>query len=642
MLKLSRRVSGKNSDFNATSAQLSSEIDAWVHEGRRKLGEILLDEGVLTADDLFTALEKQQSEGGRLGDTLVGLELIEEHDLARALSEQFQIDLADLRVEAPQQDAIELVGEELARKHTVIPLRIEDDGRVALVTGEPLGTEAIRELTLHCKKIRILVGVSSEINRMLDQAYSALALAQEHIEAFELVDIVDEENTVSLEVDENAPIVQVVNRILIQGVRARASDIHIEPHEKQVLVRFRIDGALSPAISLPQRMAPPLASRLKVMSDLNIVERRRPQDGQFSVSVDNRPIDVRISVVGTVHGEKIVLRLLDKTRSLISLDKLGMPSYVVEPYLEIVKAPLGMLLCTGPTGSGKTTTLYATLAQVADETKNVVTIEDPVEYQFDGINQMPVNEGVGISFADGLRGVLRQDPDVILVGEIRDAETARIATQAALTGHFVLSSLHAVDAVAALHRFTDMGIEPFLVASAISGVVGQRLMRRTCSLCREVYEPSPDHIALVKSQAGRTPDQWTRGKGCNMCSGTGFSGRVGVYELLQVTDAVRDLIVAKATAKDIRETAIAEGMHTMLAQACELVADGMTTVEDVLRNVYAPGMDDGASLTEADSLIDSSSGDIDIREGDPADPESGSAESSRNGTKIIEVLEVSA
>ncbi|MFM7069484.1 MAG: GspE/PulE family protein, partial [Actinomycetes bacterium] len=252
-------------------------------------------------------------------------------------------------------------------------------------------------------------------------------------------------------------------------------------------------------------------------------------------------------------------------------------------------------------GSGKTTTLYATLSQVEDPTKNVVTIEDPVEYQFPGINQMPISEAAGMSFADGLRGILRQDPDIILVGEIRDVETARIATQAALTGHFVLSSLHAVDSVSAIHRFTDMGIEPFLVASAISGVVGQRLMRRTCDACREVYTPHSDHVQLVRRQVGRVPDQWTRGRGCNLCSGTGYSGRIGVYELLRVTDAVRDRIVNKGTAREIRDTAVSEGMRTMLFEACSLVADGVTTVEDVLRNVYAPGMESGEEIDLTDS-----------------------------------------
>lgn len=593
MLKRARRQSTKSKvDFSASSEFLDAEITSWVHEDRRRMGEILLEDEVISAEQLLDALQQQQEEGGRLGDILLRKGLVDEHQLAGVLAEQFNIELADLRQEEPDREAISRVTEELARKHLVIPLRVEEDDRVALVTGEPLGVDAIRELTEHCKRIRIMVGARGDITRMLDQAYNALALADEHIQAFELVDLVDEgPEAITLEVDENAPIVQVVNRILIQGVRARASDIHIEPQEKEVVVRFRIDGALSEAITLPRRMGPPVSSRLKVMSDLNIVERRRPQDGQFSVSVDHRPVDVRISVVGTVHGEKIVLRLLDKTRSLIGLDQLGIRSEMLEPYLEIVKSPLGMLMCTGPTGSGKTTTLYATLTQVQDPTKNVVTIEDPVEYQFAGINQMPINEVAGISFADGLRGILRQDPDVILVGEIRDVETARIATQAALTGHFVLSSLHAVDSVAAVHRFTDMGIEPFLVASAISGVVGQRLLRKICPSCREEFTPTPDHRRLVEAFAGAQPAVWTHGVGCNMCTGTGYAGRIGVYELLQVTDAIRDAIVSKATARVIRDIAIAEGMTTMQQEAFRLVAEGVTTVDDVLRSVYAPGME---------------------------------------------------
>lgn len=604
MLKRSRRDS-KSTDFNVSSEMLDSEIESWVGEGRRKLGEVLLEDGVIEASQLLDALEAQSQAGsGRLGDILVERGAIDEHQLAVALSEQFRIPLADLRVENPDPAAINAVPEELARKHAVIPLRLEDDGRVALVTGEPLSVEAIRELTEQCRKIRLMVGAKGDIVRLLDQAYNALALADEHIQAFELVDVIEDgPEAITLEVDENAPIVQVVNRILIQGVRARASDIHIEPREKELVVRFRIDGALSEAIRLPPRMGPPVASRMKVMSDLNIVERRRPQDGQFSVAVDGRPIDVRISVVGTVHGEKIVLRLLDKTQSLIPLHALGMPEDVVGPYIDIVTAPLGMLLCTGPTGSGKTTTLYATLTQVQDPTKNVVTIEDPVEYQFEGINQMPISEAAGISFADGLRGILRQDPDVILVGEIRDVETARIATQAALTGHFVLSSLHAVDSVSALHRFTDMGIEPFLVASAINGVIGQRLMRRTCNACRTEFDPHPDHVRMVKRQTGRAPDKWEYGAGCNLCSGTGYSGRVGVYELLQVSDRVRDLIVTKATAREIRQAAIEEGMTTMLEQACGLVADGVTTVDDVLRSVYAPGMEVDDELEAGDPRL---------------------------------------
>ncbi|MFZ4668085.1 MAG: GspE/PulE family protein [Microthrixaceae bacterium] len=623
MLKRTRRTGkDKTVDFSASSEHLETEIQEWVAEERRKMGEILLDAGIIDAEQLLDALQSQQETGRRLGEILLDRGQVDEHQLAGVLAEQFHIDRADLRLMDPDPVAVARVTEELARKHKVIPLYVDEESRVSLVTGEPLGVDAIRELTQHCHRIRIMVGSTSDIERMLDQAYNALSLADEHIQAFNLIADEDESTSeaINLEVDENAPIVQVVNRILIQAARARASDVHIEPHEHQVVVRFRIDGALSVAIQLPRRMGAPVSSRLKVMSDLNIVERRRPQDGQFSVNVDGRPIDVRISVVGTVHGEKIVLRLLDKTRSLISLNHLGISPKILPDFIEIVKAPLGMLLCTGPTGSGKTTTLYATLTEVQDPTKNVVTIEDPVEYQFPGINQMPISEAAGISFADGLRGILRQDPDTILVGEIRDVETARIATQAALTGHFVLSSLHAVDSVSAIHRFTDMGIEPFLVASAVSGVVGQRLLRRICTSCRETYEPHPDHIRLTQGFAGKLPDAWTRGAGCNMCSGTGYAGRVGVYELLKVSDAIRNLIVAKATAKEIRDVAVAEGMSTMQTEAFGLVAAGVTTVDDVLRSVYAPGMEgdlldidevEGIDLTEVEPEAVSDGGMVD-------------------------------
>ena len=584
-------------DFDsADAAVLETEINSWVASNRPKLGEVMLEIGAIDPEELLDALQRQQEnpEGPgavRLGEVLLELGSIDEMALAAALAQQFGIPLADLREAVPEQRAIDLVGECLSRKHTVIPLR-EDAGRIFLAIADPLDTKAIEELTHHCKRIGLTMGTRTEIERLIDESFNVLNQAQVHIQAFELSDTDDLQKTEdnSFAVDENAPIVQVVNRIITQGVRNRASDIHIEPGENQVRVRYRVDGAMTEAIQLPSRMASALVSRVKVMAGLNIVERRRPQDGQMGVTVDGRPIDIRISSAATVHGEKVVLRLLDKTKSLISLKDLGMPAAVEAPYLRIVKAPLGMLLCTGPTGSGKTTTLYATLTEINDPTRNVVTIEDPVEYQFDGISQMPVSD-TGMTFADGLRGILRQDPDVILVGEIRDEETARIAMQAALTGHFVLSSLHAVDAVAAVHRFTDMGIEPFLVASSLSGVVGQRLLRRICTSCSSEYQPTPAEIRIIAEQVGHQPAKWLKGKGCNLCNHTGYRGRVGVYELLAITEGIRELIVARSTHQEMRLRAIEEGMRTMQDQAFNLVVDGITTVDDVVRSVYAPGID---------------------------------------------------
>ncbi len=565
--------------------QIEDGVRAWVTEPRPMLGEVLLTSGIISPDQLTDALARQRIDGGRIGQVL-GLD---EAQLAQGLSNQLRIRVADLRAAEPQRTALDLVGEEMCRRLRVLPLRVDDEKRVWLVTSDPLDADAISELVGRVGRIGVLIGVASEIDRLLDREFDALSDADIYIRALELADSPSGEGseTGALAVDENAPVVQVINRIVTQGVRDRASDIHIESQEHGIRVRYRIDGALTDVIQLPVRMGPAIMSRVKVLAELNIVERRRPQDGQFSTVVDGRPIDVRTSTVATVHGEKVVLRLLDKQRSLVDLRQLGMTADVIPNYLAMVRAPLGMVLCTGPTGSGKTTTLYATLAEVNDPQKNVVTIEDPVEYQFDGVNQMQISEAGGLTFAAGLRGMLRQDPDVILVGEIRDIETARIATQASLTGHLVLSSLHSVDAVSAIHRFIDMGIEPFLIASAINGVVGQRLLRRICSGCAEPYQPSDEHCRIAALSMPVPPEQWIHGVGCSRCSGSGYYGRVGVYELLIVDDGMRELIVDRATAELMRRHAVRAGMISMHGQAMRLVGSGVTTVEEVVRTVAA-------------------------------------------------------
>lgn len=612
---------------------LTAQIDDWVTTNRPRLGEVLLDLGLIEPSAVEEALRMQAEEARdarqalaaaaeaegqdpldpslstelvptkpRVGEVLMRSGALDEVSLAAALSRQFGVPLADLRLEVPDSEAVQLVPEELAREHLILPLKFEND-RLQVVTADPFDVEAIRAITYHVGKVALRIGARSEIERHLDRAYNALQTADEHIRAFELS--YDEPGQESpsenaLQFDENAPVVQVVNRVITQAVRQRASDVHIEPTDEDVTIRYRIDGAMTEAINLPQRMGPAVTSRIKVMAELNIVERRRPQDGQFGVNVDGRPIDFRVSVVPTTHGEKTVLRLLDKTKSLISLQDLGMSDEVVKQFTQIVSSPLGMLLCTGPTGSGKTTTLYAALNEVRDPSKNIVTIEDPVEYQFPGITQMPVI-GKSLTFAEGLRGILRQDPDTILVGEIRDEETARIAMQAALTGHLVLSSLHSVDSVAAVLRFTDMGIEPFLVASALSGVVGQRLLRRVCSGCAATYKPSAAESRLLERYTNLTP-MWTKGHGCELCAGTGYRGRVGVYELLVFNDTIRDLVVARATHHEIKAVAMEEGMRTVQQEAFDLVAKGLTTVDDVLRNVYASGMDsEDAPIGELES-----------------------------------------
>jgi type IV pilus assembly protein PilB len=351
-------------------------------------------------------------------------------------------------------------------------------------------------------------------------------------------------------------------------------------------VRFRIDGALKEILQLPVSIGPGLVSRIKIMANMNIVERRRPQDGQLTINIDGKEVDVRVATVATIMGENCVMRILDKTRSLFHLNDLGMPSDTHSAYSKLVRSPFGMVLCAGPTGSGKTTTLYATLSEVSNPTLNVMTIEDPVEYIFPSINQIQTNEQAGLNFATGLKSILRQDPDVILVGEIRDVETTRVAVQSALTGHFVISSMHATDSVSALHRFLDMGIESFLVASSVLAVVGQRLLRRICPSCKTTYELTDEERAFYDESGGPAKEIFYIGTGCNFCSGTGFKDRIGIYELLIMTPEIKRLIVGWATQEELRTLAVKQGMRTLRQEAIALVAQDITSVAEVIRSVY--------------------------------------------------------
>jgi type IV pilus assembly protein PilB len=384
----------------------------------------------------------------------------------------------------------------------------------------------------------------------------------------------------------SAPVVQIVTLLIGQAVRDRASDVHIEPTEDSVRVRFRIDGALTETAALPAAMGPALVSRLKIMAGMNIVERRRAQDGQIATEVDGQPVDVRVSTVATIWGEKAVLRLLDRSRTLYRLGELGMASDVHERFSRLVRAPYGMVICAGPTGSGKTTTLYATLSEISDSERNVMTIEDPVEYVFPAINQIQINEQAGLTFADGLRSIMRQDPDIILVGEIRDVETARIAVQSALTGHLVMTSLHATDAASALQRFVDMGVEPFLLASTVLGVVSQRLVRRICPHCRVRANPSAEELAFFRASGGGDKDVFWRGEGCGACANTGYHQRVGVFEVLHMTDAVRHALLRSTELDPLRAAAEADGMRTLRAEGIRLVTQDVTTIPEMMRSIY--------------------------------------------------------
>jgi type IV pilus assembly protein PilB len=556
------------------------------------LGELLLGRGMLSEDQLKDALLQQTATGERLGQLLVSHGLVEERELVRVLAEQLNMEVVDLRTADLDQEIVSLLPEETARRLVAIPFAREGQ-RIDVAVGDPQAEFLTGQLIDVFKApVRLLLAARSDVERAIERSYrstaklgDALRVFEERMEARQ-AQLNNEPQQQQVVVDENAPVVQVVNVLFEQALRDRASDIHIEPQEDRLRVRVRTDGALHEVSSLPLSMGPSLVSRIKVMADMNIVERRRPQDGQLQVTIAGRELDVRVATTGTVFGEKCVMRLLDKSRGILHLDELGMPPDTHAKYSDLIRSPYGMVICAGPTGSGKTTTLYASLAEINNDEINVTTIEDPVEYIVSSINQIQINEQAGVTFAAGLRSILRQDPDAILVGEIRDVETARIAVQAALTGHFVLSSLHATDTAAAMHRFLDMGIEPFLVASSLLGVVGQRLIRRLCPHCSEQYTPSPEELAFYR-RAGGDPDKemFVSGAGCNFCGQTGYFERVGIYEVMRATDEIKALVVDRAPHEVLRSLAVEQGMRTLQDQALRLVTENETTLAEVLRTV---------------------------------------------------------
>jgi type IV pilus assembly protein PilB len=540
----------------------------------------------VTHQQVSEALLQQPASGKRIGVLLVELGALDEVDLADVLAEQMSLTLVDLGAETPDPAALALVPEALARSAQCIPM-LKSDQTLVVAVADPTQTLLHELRTATGLDVTFVIGPASDVRHAIDACYRSLTGIDEFVKVFEATSTTKRTAALTTEsTDDDAPVVQVVNKIITQALRDRASDVHIEPQDSRLRIRFRIDGALHDVLALPETMGPALVSRLKIMAGMNIVERRRPQDGQIAMNVDGRDVDIRVSSTGVIWGEKIVLRILDKSRPLYKLGDLGMPKDTHDTFSKLVRAPFGMVICAGPTGAGKTTTLYATMSEINESQRNIMTIEDPVEYVFPSINQISTNEQAGLTFATGLRSILRQDPDVILVGEIRDVETARIATQSALTGHFVLSSLHATDAVAALHRFLDMGIESFLIASSVLGVVGQRLLRRNCEKCMRAYDPSVDELAFYTESGGKEKTTFYRGEGCNFCSGTGFSDRIGVYELLTITPEIKRLVVGWATQDELRRMAVKQGMRTLNDEAVALVEQDLTTIPEVIRNIY--------------------------------------------------------
>ena len=555
---------------------------------QKRLGEQLIGSNLITEEQLEQALAMQRDSGGRLGEVLVSIGALNEQSLAHALAAFFGFDVANLRRDTVDPAVLTFITEDVARSLMAFPVRLDDDG-LYIAVAEPSDGLRASLSSASGKNVKLLIAPLGDISWAIDSNYRSLDSVDSLVKQFESVEGSRRKSSDSQEaeiVGDDAPVVQVVDRILTQAMRDRTSDVHIEPSDDIVRVRFRIDGALKEVLQLPAAIGPGLVSRIKIMANMNIVERRRPQDGQLTINIDGKEVDVRVATTATIQGESCVMRLLDKTRSVLRLNDLGMPLDTHEAYSKIVRAPFGMVLCAGPTGSGKTTTLYATLSEVSNPTLNVMTIEDPVEYVFPTINQIQTNEQAGLTFATGLRSILRQDPDVILVGEIRDVETTRVAVQSALTGHFVVSSLHATDSVSALHRFLDMGIESFLIASSVLAVVGQRLLRRICPSCKTPYTPTEEEMAFYHESGGTDKDIFYEGAGCNFCSGTGYKDRIGIYELLIMTPELRRLVVGWATQEELRNMAVKQGMRTLRQEAINLVNQDITSIAEVIRSVY--------------------------------------------------------
>jgi type II secretory ATPase GspE/PulE/Tfp pilus assembly ATPase PilB-like protein len=551
---------------------------------------MLIEAGLLTEDQAEIAAREAAAAGRRLGDYVVEQGIITPDALAMTLSQQLGIPFLDLMRVDIQPEALSLIPASVCREHTLLP--IETDGRMLMVSmADPGNMQVIEDIrSMTGLEIRPAVGTPDEIRRAINIHYRVASEIEHEVGRVMPVQAVTAQRTEKQDFDlqlTQAPIVRTADLLLAQAVRDRASDIHLEPGEDVLRVRQRIDGVLHETMRLPRDIHAALLSRFKVMAGMNIAEKRRPQDGQISAEVEGKRIDLRAATSDSVHGEMMVLRVLDKSVSLMSLRELGFSPAALERHIRLLRSPFGMVLVGGPTGSGKTTTLYASINQLNSAERNIITIEDPIEYQFPGINQIQVNERAEITFSTGLRSLMRLDPDVILVGEVRDGETAHIASQAALTGHLVLSSIHANDAVGVLLRLTDLGIEPFLIASSLVGVVAQRMVRRICTYCAVDADPSAEEQAAYEQEIGERLPSMKQGVGCNLCANTGFLGRIGIFELLTLNEECRKLILAGASTSAIRDRATEDGMIPMRRDGMLKAKQGLVTPAEVMRGVYS-------------------------------------------------------
>ncbi|MGI2326460.1 GspE/PulE family protein [Planococcus sp. YIM B11945] len=543
---------------------------------RKRLGDILVEHGLLTENDLLEALQTKKPEQ-KIGDALLEKGLITEQQLIETLEVQLGIPHVSLFRYPFDRNLFNMVPKEIAKRNQLVPLKIEGD-KLFIAMTNPMDFITIDDLRLMTGfHIQPAIASKEDVMKTIAKYYDE--------ESFD--DLIGEMPQTQQEQQEemgdlDAPIVRLVNQILSNAVSLKASDVHFDPQENRVLVRYRIDGSLRTEKILPKAMQGMITARIKILANLDITENRIPQDGRIKTHVDTRAIDLRVSSLPTVYGEKIVMRILDLSANLTDISKLGFNDLNMKRFMNEIDKPNGIILISGPTGSGKSSTLYAALNKLNNEEVNIITVEDPVEYQLEGINQIQVNTNVGLTFAAGLRSILRQDPDIVMVGEIRDKETADISIRASLTGHLVLSTIHTNDSIASVTRLMDMGIEPFLVTASLNAVVAQRLIRKVCRDCREIQEPTQREQEIF-AKRGLTIEKISRGKGCSQCNMTGYRGRMAIHEVLVVDEAIKDIINRNGTAAEIREIAVQNKTIFLIDDGLLKVKEGMTTTEEVLR-----------------------------------------------------------
>lgn len=563
-------------------------------KNKKRLGEILVDDGVLTPEQLDAALAVQKTTKKRLGDVLIDEGIIKENDMINALSHQTDVKIFDLDTEIIDPNVAKLINEELARMHTMIPAKITEDGKLEVVMSDPLNLLAIDDIQFYTGMDVIpTISSRSKIAHAIDVYYGKQYSEKIANEVIEEASANNELENTEDDAMSDAPTVRLVSSIISQAAVLGASDIHIEPFEDIVRVRYRIDGELQEVLQSPKSVHPALVSRVKILGKMDIAEHRIPQDGRVESRVKGRQVDLRISTLPTIYGEKIVIRLLDQSNIQMTKEQLGFSPEQFEMFEDAIRQPNGIFLVTGPTGSGKTTTLYTTLGSVNTPNKNIITVEDPVEYKLRGINQVHVNAKAGLTFAAGLRSILRQDPDVIMLGEIRDDETAEIAVRAAITGHFVLSTIHTNDAASAISRLQDMGVQPWLLSSALVGVLAQRLVRRICANCKEEYHPTLSDCKFLKLDPDSAEAKnmiLYRGKGCTNCNHTGYKGRAAIHEILPITSEIKQMIMKGNTSDEIAEYARRELHVQSLWDDCmRLVTNGTTTVDEMVKVAFSMG-----------------------------------------------------